>query len=173
MHRFPGRATFLIPGLSYHVDSVSFSDTPAGFIELRAFHSVELPVLFVQLLPGNWALSFRIAPGLAGDMEAVDSGLFRMSALSLVTYSPSESLVVGGGGIVNYAFGSLLPLPAAYVEYKPASYFSLETFLPAFATAKFKLGDRVELGAPRRGLGQRLRRSSFKHRRRVALSGGR
>src|SRR5262249_54544995 len=40
-----GPKTFLIPGVSYHVDSVSFDDAPPGFVDLRAFHSIELPVM--------------------------------------------------------------------------------------------------------------------------------
>lgn len=58
-----GERTFLIPGAAYHSDAVSHQRAPAGFTQLRAFHSVELPISFVQLLPRDWSLSLRVAPG--------------------------------------------------------------------------------------------------------------
>jgi hypothetical protein len=139
--------TFLIPGAAYHVESVSFSNTPPEFLELRAFHSLELPILFVQLLPDDWSLSFRVAAGLAGDFEEVDGDMVRVSALALATHAFSDRFVLGGGAIASYAFGSFLPLPALYLEYKPIDELQIETFLPAFLQVKVTLFDRLELGA--------------------------
>jgi hypothetical protein len=141
-----GVKTFLIPGAAYHVDAVSFENTPPNFTDLRAFHSIELPILLVQLLPREWAISLRIAPGVAGDFQAFDGGLVRVSGLALATHSFSERFVLGGGAIGSYAFGSFLLLPAAYLEWKPVAALALETFLPAFATVKYTFGDRVEVG---------------------------
>jgi len=143
----PGARWFLIPGLAYHLESISFSHIPAGFAELRSFHSLELPLLYVQLLPKDWSLSFRIAPGLAGDFHDIDSGSLRVSALGLATHTFSEQLLLGGGAIVDFSFGTLLPLPAAYLEWKPFEHFQLETFLPAFVSVKYTLWERLELGA--------------------------
>lgn len=138
--------TFLIPGASYRADSVSFADTPPGFTPLRAFHAVDASLLFVQLLPHDWSLSLRLAGGLAGDFAAVDAGLLRVSGLAMATHSFGDTLVLGGGVIGSYAFGSFLPLPAAYVAYEPSKRFSVELFLPAFLQTKLRLWDRVELG---------------------------
>ncbi|AUX39494.1 hypothetical protein SOCE26_008860 [Sorangium cellulosum] len=141
-----GERTFLIPGAAYHVEAVSYAGALPGFDELRAFHSVDVPVLFVQLLPRDWALSLRVAPGLAGDFESVDGGLARVSAVALATHTLSERLVLGGGALASYSFGSFLPLPAAYLEWTPTPDVRLEAFLPAFAAAKLTLWDRLELG---------------------------
>ncbi|WP_438003698.1 DUF6268 family outer membrane beta-barrel protein [Sorangium sp. So ce321] len=141
-----GEKTYLIPGVAYHVEAVSYADASPGFDQLRAFHSVDVAALFVQLLPHDWALSLRVAPGLAGDFEGFDGGLARVSALALATHTLSEKLVLGGGALASFSFGSFLPLPAAYVEWAPSPYFRLEAFLPGFATAKLTFSDRVELG---------------------------
>src|SRR5262245_8906795 len=141
-----GAHTFLVPGLSYHSDAVSYARTPAGFTELRAFHSLDVPILFVQLLPGDWSLALRVAPGLAADTFELDTDLVRVSALALATHTFSDRLVVGGGGLASYAFGTPLPLPAAYVEWKPIDGLRLESFLPAFADLRYTLWDRLELG---------------------------
>jgi hypothetical protein len=141
-----GKRTFLIPGLGYHVDSASFSDAPPGFTQLRAFHALELPILFVQLLPEGWALSLRAAPGLAGDFQGLDAGHFRLGAVALATRAFSERFVLGGGGIATFSFGSFLPLPAVYLEWKPWGGFQIEGFVPAFVSAKYTIDDRVELG---------------------------
>jgi len=138
--------TFLIPGLGYHVDSVSFSNPPQGFTPLRAFHAIEVPLLFVQLLPKDWSLSLRLAPGIAGDLRAIDRDVFRFSAVALATHSFSDNFVLGGGGLVSFAFGSLLPLPAIYVDWHPIEDLQIEAFLPAFADVKYTLFERVELG---------------------------
>ncbi|WP_437568257.1 DUF6268 family outer membrane beta-barrel protein [Sorangium sp. So ce542] len=141
-----GEKTFLIPGAVYHVEAISYADALPGFDQLRAFHSVDVSVLFVQLLPRDWSLSLRVAPGLAGDFEGFDGGLARVSALGLVTHTLSEQLVLGGGALASFSFGTFLPLPAAYVDWTPTPYFRLEAFLPGFATAKLLFSDRVELG---------------------------
>ena len=103
-------------------------------------------MLFVRLLPNDWSLSLRVAPGVAGDFQGFDAGLLRVSALALGTHAFSDQFVLGGGAIATYGFGSFLPLPAVYLEWKPFPRFQLETFLPAFLSAKYTLGDRVELG---------------------------
>ena len=141
-----GSRTFLIPGLSYHFDSVSYSDTPPAFTQLRAFHSLEMPLLFVQLLPSDWALSFRVAPALAGDFRGFDPGLFHLSALALGTHSFSKRFALGGGPIVTYAFGSLLILPALSAEWKPLDELQLLVFIPALVSAKYTFSRRFELG---------------------------
>jgi len=141
-----GERTFLIPGVGYHVDAASFAETPPNFIQLRAFHSIDFPLLFVQLLPHDWSLSLRFAPGLAGDFEAVDSDLLRFNALALATHGFSDDFVLGGGALASYGFGTLLPLPALYLEWKPTTALSVEMFLPAFLQAKLSLWDRLELG---------------------------
>jgi Domain of unknown function (DUF6268) len=138
--------TFVIPGAAYHAESVSFGNGPDDFVPLRAFHAVDVPLLLVQLLPHDWALSLRLAPGLAGDFAAVDRSMLRFSAVALATHSFSDDFLLGGGFIGSYAFGGFLPLPAAYVEYRPTPQFSIEAFLPAFARAKLSLFDRLELG---------------------------
>ena len=140
-----GDSTFLVPGLAYHGEAVSFSNTPAEWVELRAFHSFEVPLLLVQLLPDAWSLSLRVAPGLAGDFHDIDAGMLRVSAVGLATHS-FEKLVLGGGAIASYAFGSFLPLPAAYADWTPAAWFRAEAFVPAFAAVTFTIARRVELG---------------------------
>ena len=138
--------TFLIPGLAYHFDSLSYSDTPPNFTELRAFHSVEAPLLAVQLLPNDWALSVRLAPGLAGDFLGFDIGLLHLSALVLGTHSFSSHFSLGGGAIVTYAFGSLLLLPAVSIDWKPLDGVQVLAFVPVLFSAKYTIGGRLEIG---------------------------
>lgn len=141
-----GDRTFLVPGATYHAEATSFAQAPPDLIQLRAFHAVDLTLLFVQLLPDDWTLALRVAGGLAGDFEDVDDGMFRFSALGLATHAFSERFVLGGGALASYAFGTLLPLPALYLEYKPIPSISLETFLPSFIQAKYTAWDRLEIG---------------------------
>ena len=138
--------TFLVPGLSYHVDSVSFSDTPPDFVQLRGFHSLDASLLAVRLLPKRWAVSGRVAVGLAGDFARVDSRMLRTNVVLLGTKGFSDHLVLGGGAIASWAFGALLPLPAIYLDWTPAPWMQLETFIPAFAHWKAKPGTRLEFG---------------------------
>jgi len=141
-----GAHTFLIPGAAYHVDAVSYSKAPAAFIELRAFHSLEVPVLFVQVLPQDWSVSLRLAPGLAADSLDTDLGSLHLSAVALATHSCSERLLLGAGALASYSFGTLLPLPALYVEWTPIDHVRIESFVPAFFDARYTFWDRLELG---------------------------
>ena len=142
-----GKSTFLITGGQYHAESVSFSDTPEGFKPLRALHSIDLPFLLAHQLSDEWALAFRVWPGIAGDFHGFDSSMLRVGALAMGSYSPNRELTLGGGALASYGFGELLPLPVVYVDWKPAPWFRAEASLPFFASAIFRLGDRFEVGA--------------------------
>ncbi len=43
----------------------------------------------------GWSLSFRLAPGLAGDFRAVDTEMLRLNALAISTDSFSDRFVLG------------------------------------------------------------------------------
>ena len=138
---------FLIPGVAYHVDAVSFSNQPDGFSSPRAFHSVDIPIMYIQLLPRDWSLAFRFAPGLAGDFYAIDSDVLRLNGVILATKTFSSHFVFGFGGLAGYNFGQFLPLPSFYIDWKPVDQFRLETFVPAFFSAKYIPLERIEVGA--------------------------
>jgi hypothetical protein len=142
-----GDKTFLIPGAQYHAESVSFSRTPDGFTPLPSLHSIDLPVLLAHQLSDEWALAFRVWPGIAGDFHGYDASMLRLGGLAMASFTPSRELTLGGGALASYGFGELLPLPLLYVDYKPERWFRAEASLPFFASAIFRIGDRVELGA--------------------------
>lgn len=137
---------FLVPGLGYHMDSISFDGTGPDFIDLRSFQSIELSLMFIQVLPKNWALMVRLAPGIAGDMQDLDSGMLRFNAMALATHKFSDTFTLGFGAITSYGFGQLLPLPAVSVIWKPTPNLMVEAFVPAFARVRYTIADRVQLG---------------------------
>jgi hypothetical protein len=51
------RSTFLIPGASYHADTMSYQDAPPEFDAIRLLQSVDASALLVQMLPSDWSLS--------------------------------------------------------------------------------------------------------------------
>jgi len=141
-----GESTFLIPGVAYHVDSVSYSAPPPGFTPLNALHAVDVPILLVQRLSEKWSLALRVWPGAASDFGRFDSDALRLGGLALLTWSPHGRLTIGGGPMASYAFGQLLPLPLAYIDWKPEPWFRVEASLPAFASVLFAPSKRWELG---------------------------
>lgn len=140
------RSTFLIPGASYHADSMSYAQAPAELDQIKLLQSIDASALFVQMLPDNWSLSIRVSAGIAGDFAAIDRRLLRLNALVMASHAFSDRFVLGGGALTNYAFGGLLPLPAIYVEYYPVPELRLESFIPAFANIRYTIAKRVELG---------------------------
>ena len=138
--------SYLVLGATYHVDSVAFLDAPVDVAIPTAFHSVEAAVTFVQILPHDWSLAIRVAPGLAGDFAAVDQGLLRLSSVVMANHAFSDRFTLGGGFVATWSFGALLPLPALYLDWRPVDGLEIETFLPAFLWARWTLFDRVELG---------------------------
>jgi hypothetical protein len=141
-----GESTFFVPGVQYHVDSVSYSDEPPGFTPLDALHALDLTLLLAQRLNDAWTLSFRVWPGVAGDFEAIDASGLHVGALGMLTGSPGERFTLGGGVLASYAFGQLLPLPILYVDWAPLTVLRVEASLPFFASGVFSFADRVELG---------------------------
>jgi hypothetical protein len=140
-------STFLVPGIQYHMDSVSYSDERPGFVPLNALHALDITLLLVQRLNEVWTLSFRAWPGVAGDFEALDGGALRVGALTMVTWSPEGAPVtLGGGALASYSFGELLPLPMAYVDWVPLPELRVEASLPFFASVVVGLENRIELG---------------------------
>lgn len=142
----PGRR-FLIPGVAYQVDSVAYSQSPDDTRTHSTFHAPEVSALFVQLLPNRWSASFRAAASLAGGFETVDWRMLRYSLLALVSRSLSDRLTIGGGGLVTGGFGTILPLPAVSLRWKPIDEVQVDVFVPAFASARYTARNRVEVGA--------------------------
>ena len=141
-----GPKTFFVPGATYHMDAVSFADTPPEFVQLRAFQSVDVSTLMVRLLPNNWSFASRVSMGLAGDFASVDERMLRASTMMTATHAFSKRFVLGGGGLTTFSFGSFLALPAIYVDWKPFDGAELEAFLPAFVHARYTLWNRVRFG---------------------------
>lgn len=138
--------TFLFPGANYHVDAVSFANTAPEFVDLRAFQAVDLSTLAVHLLPHGWSIATRASLGMAGDFQALDTRMLRANALVTATHTFSKRFVLGGGGLTSFSFGSFLPLPAVYVDWKPFDGAELDGFLPAFVHARYTILHRVRLG---------------------------
>jgi hypothetical protein len=138
---------FLILGGSYHVDTVDYSQMPAGVEEDRTFHAIELSALMVQVLPERWILLARASGGIAGGFESIDRRMIRYNALVVAAKSVSDQLSVGGGVLVAGGYKRFLPLPAIQLNWKPTRDVLVEAFLPAFVTARYTTGNRFEIGA--------------------------
>jgi hypothetical protein len=140
------RDVLVVPGASYHVDAVSFAGTAPEFVDLRAFQSIDLSTLIVRRLPAGWSFASRVATGLAGDLQAVDGRMLRASTMATATHAFSSRFALGAGALTTFSFGSFLALPAVYVSWKPFRGAELETFLPAFAHARYTVRRRVRIG---------------------------
>ncbi|MEM9072005.1 MAG: DUF6268 family outer membrane beta-barrel protein [Myxococcota bacterium] len=138
-----GERSFLLPGVSYHLDSVSFRNAPLLSKPPR-LHSIEASLRLVQLLPRRWTLTLSAALGLAGDFQSVDSGLLRGNALVLANHKFNERVTLGGGFLATYGFGVFLPLPAIFLRWSPTRRFWLEAFLPAYVRMTVLAHERVE-----------------------------
>jgi hypothetical protein len=142
-----GESTFLIPGLAHHTEGISYQQSPPGFIPVRTLRSFDASLLFTQMLSDHWSVSIRPSVGLAGDLERIDSGAWRYGLVAMGTYVFGDDLVIGGGGLVSWSFGEVLPLPLFYLDWRPTKSWRFETSAPSFAALTFALGDRWELGA--------------------------
>jgi hypothetical protein len=141
-----GRSLFFIPGASYHLDSLSYSGTSDDFPDLHHLQAVDMSLLAVQLLRDDWSVSARIAPGLAGDFKDVDGDSFRLTAMALVSRRFSPRFSLGGGALVSYRFGGVLPLPAVNLDWRPTEAVQVSAFVPVFAQVRWTIADRVQLG---------------------------
>ncbi len=138
---------FLIPGLAYQLDSIAYSRMPAGGEQERNFQAPELSLLFVQLLPDRWTFTLRAGATFAGGFDQIEPRMVRYNAVALATHALSDRLTVGGGALVSGGFGKILPLPAAFVRWKPIDALQIDAFLPAFVNARYTAWNRVEVGA--------------------------
>jgi hypothetical protein len=138
---------FLIPGFGYHIDAIAYPSVPGDTRTHSTFHAPELSALFVQLLPNRWSVSVRAAASLAGGFETIDRRMIGYSALALASKSLSDRLNVGAGALVTGGFGTILPLPAVSVRWRPLDEVQIEVFVPAFASARYQAWNRVEVGA--------------------------
>jgi len=142
-----GKSAFLLPGATYHAESMSYARMPAGFTPVRVLHATDLSLLFTRALSERWWVSLRGSAGLAGDFARIDSGHLRVGGFAMATYAFGENLVVGAGGLVSHAFGELHPLPMLYLDWRARPWLRMELNLPVSAEIKTILGDRLELGA--------------------------
>lgn len=139
--------TFLVPGLAYRVDAVSYLGAPDGFADLRAFHALEVPLLFAQLLPNDWSLALRVAPGIASDFRDIDTGALRLSGAALAVHAFSDEVSLGFGVIASYGFGSFMVLPALLLTLgSDDATVAFELMAPAFAKLRVRATTGLELG---------------------------
>jgi len=141
------RTTFFIPGLQFHVDSISYANEPPSFTPVRSLIGLDLTLLLAHQLNDTTTLSFRVWPGVAGDLKKLDAGALRVGGLGMLSWAPSERVTLGGGALASYSFGQLLPLPMLYLDWTPRRYLRVEASLPFFASTTFRWSDRLELGA--------------------------
>lgn len=142
-----GGSTYLLPGFTYHAESVSYEGAPAEFAQIRALHALDGTLLLTTAIADRWRVSIRGAVGLAGDLAAIDSGALRFNAMAMGSYSPGPWFVVGVGASVGIAFGELRPIPLLYLKWRPVRALRIEATVPIAAEVTALLGDRFELGA--------------------------
>jgi hypothetical protein len=138
-------STVLSPGVGYRLDRLSFSDESPAEQTLN-LHSLEVPLTLIHQPSSDWMVLLQAKPGLASDLDRVESRALRMQGLGLLSYQLSDALVLGGGGAAMFEFGSFLPLPVLYAHWEPTDKFTVEALLPSQVEARLGLGDRFEVG---------------------------
>ncbi|MEM9195970.1 MAG: DUF6268 family outer membrane beta-barrel protein [Myxococcota bacterium] len=138
--------TFLIPGIAYRAIGVDVLGDTSDIDLFGPFHSIDVPVLFVQRLAEDWLFSLRASVSFAGDFADFDSSMMLFSAVSMVTHSFNDRFVLGAGLFAAYSFGNFLPLPALFVDWEPVDSLKITAFVPAFVDVVTTLGDRFEFG---------------------------
>lgn len=141
------KRVFLIPGLTFHSESISYPRAPEGFVPVRALYSGDLAMILAYVLTERWTLSLRGSAGIAGDLETLDDDALRWSGMVLATYSFGDRLLVGPGAMVSAAFGQMMLLPMVHAEWRPHRMLLIEGTLPYDALFTVRLGDRFEVGA--------------------------
>ncbi len=141
-----GEGRYLVPGLSYRLEAPRFIDPPEGALPSPLLHEAELTLAALQPLSERWSLSGRIGVGLAGDLEAIDGGVVRVTGLALGVHTFSETLQAGLGLAGTYAFGQLLPVPLLRLRWQPREDLELDALLPSHADLIWTPWDRVRLG---------------------------
>jgi hypothetical protein len=139
-------STFVIPGLAYHVEAMSYRQLSPGFLPIETLHAVDASLLIAHTLGERWSVSLRPTVGVAGNLATLDGGAWRWGLTAMGTYTFGRHLVIGAGALASYAFGEALPLPLVYLDWRPAPSVRLEASLPSFASLTLALGDRWELG---------------------------
>ncbi len=138
-------STVFAPGFGYRLDKLSFSHESPTERELD-LHSFELPLTLIHMPSSDWMLLLQAKPGIASDLEAIESRALRAQGMALASYQLSERLVLGAGGATMFEYGSFLPLPVLYANWQPTASISVDALLPLQAEAKWRASDRIELG---------------------------
>ena len=148
-----GPRTFLTPGISYQNQSLDYDgmDAPGN----HDLHALDAPIMLVHILNQKWSLMGRSSVGLSGDFATLERH-FSASTAGLAVYRVGPRLGIGLGAAVSYAAGGQwLPLPVATVNWQATDKLRVEAFLPLFAKATYRAGDRFEVGAALQGEGAR------------------
>lgn len=79
-----------------------------------------------------WALGF-ITPGIASDLEGVDSDAFKIAGLALVGYRVSPTLDLAGGVFAGYSLDNAQVIPAVGVIWRPSEQLVFQVTPPIVA----------------------------------------
>lgn len=119
----------LTGGLSYKSTRLDFEgENPFGNVTLD-LHSIEAP-LNLWIDQGKWKYWLGLRPGLAGDLEEVDSDAFTLTALALASYAITDKVSLAGGVAYTQDLGESRVLPALGIIWKPNAHWSLALTAP-------------------------------------------
>lgn len=134
--------TALLAGASYELIDVH----PSGESSFQ-LHAPALRFGAIQGIGDHWAVWGIGELGFASDFsESVGSADLLVAVTGLVSYRLNDAFTVGLGAVYDRRSGRLTPLPAVLLNWRLGERARMRGFVPAYATAEYRLADWFDAG---------------------------
>ncbi|WP_053991562.1 DUF6268 family outer membrane beta-barrel protein [Mangrovimonas sp. TPBH4] len=140
------KKTYLFNSINYTLFNYHTTFDQSALDIQESYHSIQLSIGLISVLPKRWRLVFNAMPTIASDFHRrlnSDDFIFQVSAMA--TKRASQNFQYGFGLAYTSRFGNLTIIPLVSLTYKKEKWLT-SVILPAYASQYYVFNDKYRLG---------------------------
>jgi len=133
--------------LNYKRVDFHHKNFPAGTPKVQQVQSVQYSLFLMDSLSVKWNLIIAMTPGIASDFGSEVSGDdFTLQAIMGLLYKYNKDFQIGFGLAYTRDFGTPLPLPFIYIDWKISPKLGFSGLLPVDMRLTYKVIPMFDIG---------------------------
>jgi hypothetical protein len=154
--KFADGQILMLSKVAYKRLEFTYKDLPPGPADLTQAQSIQLSVFMIDSLTERWSLVAALTPGLASDFERrMTMDDFTLQAMLGFIRKYGTDFQLGFGLAYTRDFGSPMPLPFLYLDWKITPQLSFNGIVPVNLYLRYAFHPMLDLGMAVRVRGDR------------------
>lgn len=145
--KFAEGKIMMLNRVQYQRVDFHYKNFPAGGTEINQAQSIQFTSFLIDSLSEKWGMIVVMTPGLASDFEGkLSMDDFTLQAVFGFIRKYTKNFKLGFGLAYTRDFGSPLPLPFLYVDWKISPDISAGGLVPVDMQIVYKVSSMIDLG---------------------------